>query len=283
MLKITTKEDQLGVSKMIARQSISDGDVGVREVAIARIFFANHSIPYDVLFQAYMEVVAGNKELPKMSKEAIVSGMMVLLEISMCDNEFKASEVESIQTMGKELGLEHNEELKNALEAYCRKNLEVKGEAEKLICSIGNADNAILENVFPTPEEKKCYVKCMIKVANLDSDYSASEDYFIRQVSSSFRIEPDLIEEAIKEYNEGKFDFVISSELGKTVIIRNAFRLAGIDNIFSDKEQEGIRVLAKEIGMEVSEDIIKKFAQLVSRRAEVDELKKKAEDLWFSL
>lgn len=278
-----TKEDQLGVAKMIARQTMSDGDVGIREVAIARIFYRNHKIPVEVLYQAYQEVVSGNKELPEMSKEAIVSGMMALLAISMCDNDFTPAEVKNIQAIGAELGIEHNEEVTEALIAYVKKNLEINGGTEELICSLGNADNATLENVFPTPEDKKCYIKCMMKVANLDSDFSNSEDYYIRQISASYRITPDLVEEAIKEYNEGKFEFTISSELGKTAIIRNALRVAGMDNDFSKEEQEGIKALSKELGIEVSDEVIKKFAELISERTVIDELKKKAEDLWLSL
>lgn len=47
----TSREDQLGVAKMITRQAMSDGDVGVREVAIARIFYRNHNIPEEVCFK----------------------------------------------------------------------------------------------------------------------------------------------------------------------------------------------------------------------------------------
>lgn len=282
---LTSKNDELGFAKLIIRQLLADKNIATREIAAVRALLKAHGVPQEVALQAKQDMIEGKQDLPEMSKTAMAAAVLGALDVSLCDLDFSADEVQNIMAMGKELGMEQNEELTNALREYCKAHIAIFDAMEKEVESLGvsvPADQK-MDAVFPSTEDKKCFVKCMMKVAGLDSKMAAGEEYFINNVSASYGISSELIDEAVTEFKAGNISFTVSTDVGKTAILRCAIRVACMDSNFDEKEQAAIVALSKEVGMEVDAAVIAKIAQYAQDKPKVYALREKAMKLWLSL
>lgn len=280
---LKTKEDQIGYVKMILRQAISDGELGAREAACERVLIKAAGISDEIFKEAEHEFLEGKKDLPQMNKPAVVAGIMASLDISMSDMEFSQEEVQNVIQLGTEAGVTHNDDLREHLRTYCKKFLAVTNEIEKLLDEIKDIGAIPLDQIFPTMEDKKGFVKLLMKIATSDNEVAATETFYIVNVANSFKIDNATVEEAMKEFKTGDHSYSFTTEDAKIAIFKCAVRVAGIDSNFDDKEKELIKELADEFGIPCESATIDRIAQLAKEKHEVYALKEEAIKFWLSL
>lgn len=280
---LTSKEDEIGFVKMLIKQTAADGVAAVREIACVRALVKAADIDMANGDKAYKDYLAGDTALPKMSKGAVAYSTLAAIDVSMCDFDFSEAEVNSIVEMAAELGVEKNDKVGQAIRDYVEKHLSVNTEIEKLIDGLGTEDakdENDINNVFPEISDKKSFVKAMLNVAYIDGEVVSGEEYFIKNVSNSYGIDQATLDEAIKEYEAGDKAFSISTDNGKTAILRCAVRVCGMDSNFDEKEQEACKMLAKELGIEVDESVFGKLAELMKDKKTTAAMKADCIKMW---